>query len=83
VDYLAIAVASIGAYFDPDVIILGGGVARSSDLLLKPILNRIDGTIPNLPRLVVSPLDRRAAVMGAITTILHNTSDFYVVRKLS
>ena len=83
VDYLAIAIASIGAYFDPDVIILGGGVARSSDLLLKPILNRIEGTIPNLPRLVVSPLDRRAAVMGAITTILHNTSDFYVVRKLS
>jgi glucokinase len=83
VDYLAIAIASIGAYFDPDVIILGGGVARSSDLLLNPILNRIEGTIPNLPRLVVSPLDRRAAVMGAITTILHNTSDFYVVRKLS
>jgi glucokinase len=83
VDYLAIAIASIGAYFDPDVIILGGGVARSSDLLLNPILNRIEGTIPNLPRLVVSPLDRRAAVMGAITTILHNTADFYVVRKLS
>ncbi len=83
VDYLAIAIASIETYFDPDVIILGGGVSRSSDLLLNPILNRIEGTIPNLPRLVVSPLDRRAAVMGAITTILHNTSDFYVVRKLS
>jgi glucokinase-like ROK family protein len=83
VDYLAIAIGSISAYFDPDVIILGGGVARSSDLLLDSILNRIEGTIPNQPRLAISPLERRAAVMGAITTILHNTADFYVVRKLS
>jgi glucokinase len=83
VDYLAIAIASIATYFDPDVIILGGGVVRSSDLLIEPILRRIEGTIPNLPRLVVSTLDRRAAIMGAITNVLHNTSDYYVVRKLS
>ncbi len=83
VDYLAMAIASITTYFDPDVIILGGGVSRSSDLLLKPILARMEGTLPELPRLVVSPLDRRAAVMGAITSILHNTADFYIVHKLS
>lgn len=83
VDYLAMAIASLAACFDPDVIILGGGVARSSDLLLKPILARLEGALPTLPRLVVSPLDRRAAVLGAVASILHQTADFYVVHKLS
>jgi glucokinase len=83
VEYLAITIASITSYFDPDVIILGGGVSHSSDLLVGPILARIEGAIPTPPRLAVSTLDRRAAVMGAITTVLHNTSDFFVVHKLS
>jgi predicted NBD/HSP70 family sugar kinase len=38
VDYLAIAIADLAVSFDPDLIILGGGVARSADLLVEPIL---------------------------------------------
>ena len=83
VDYLAVAIANLSVSFDPEVIVLSGGVARSADLLVEPLLRRMAGTIPTLPRLVVSQLGRRAAVMGAITTVLHNTSDFYVVQKLS
>jgi hypothetical protein len=33
--------------------------------------------------LVASTLGRRAAVMGAITNVLHNTDEFYIVHKLS
>jgi hypothetical protein len=33
--------------------------------------------------LVTSSLGQRAGVMGAITNVLHNTSEFYIVRKLS
>jgi hypothetical protein len=69
--------------FDPEIIVLGGGVTRSADLLVEPILRRIDGSIPYTPKLVVSNLGRRAAVMGAITNVLYRTSDYYVVRKLS
>jgi hypothetical protein len=69
--------------FDPELIVLGGGVTRSADLLVEPILRRIEGAIPILPRLVVSTLERRAVVMGAIANVLHNTSDFFMVRKLS
>jgi glucokinase-like ROK family protein len=83
VDYLAIAIANLSVSFDPDIIVLGGGVARSADLLIEPIMQRLDGALPTLPRLVVSPLQRRAVVMGAITFVLHNTSDFFVVHKLS
>jgi predicted NBD/HSP70 family sugar kinase len=83
VDYLAIAITNLVASFDPDLIVLGGGVSRSADLLIDPIMRRIVGVIPNPPKLVVSPLGLRATVMGAITNVLHNTSNFYVVHKLS
>ena len=83
VDYLAIAIANLAVAFDPEVIILGGGVSRSAEMLVQPILYRIEGTIPTLPKLVVSSLGLRAGVMGAITNVLHHTSNFYIVHKLS
>ncbi len=83
VDYLALAIANLSVAFDPDVIVLGGGVTRSADLLVAPILRRINGAVPAPPRLEVSSLGRRAAAMGAVINVLHNTSDFYIVRKLS
>jgi glucokinase len=83
VDYLAIAVANLVSSFDPELIVLGGGVSRSADLLIEPIMNRISGVIPNPPKLVVSYLGLQATVMGAITNVLHNTSNYYVVHKLS
>lgn len=82
VDYLSVAIASINTYFNPDKIILSGGVVRSADLLVEPIARRLEGILPFGLRLGLSTLNRRAAVMGAITIVLHNTSDFYVVRKL-
>ena len=56
---------------------------RSGDMLVGPILQRMEGAIPILPKLVVSSLGLRAGVMGAITNVLHNTSNFYIVHKLS
>jgi glucokinase-like ROK family protein len=82
-DYLAVTIANLAVSFDPDLIVLGGGVSRSADLLVGPILKRMEGTIPTLPKLVVSSLGLRAGVMGAIINVLHNTSNFYVVQKLS
>jgi glucokinase-like ROK family protein len=83
VDYLAIAVANLSVSFDPELIVLGGGISPFGNLLVEPILRRIQGTIPTPPKLVVSSLGLRAGVMGAITNVLHNTSNFYVVKKLS
>jgi len=83
VDYLAVALANLTVFFDPELIVLSGGVMLSADLLLDPILRRMDGMINSTPKLVVSPLGRKAAAMGAITNVLHTTSDFYIVRKLS
>lgn len=83
VDYLAIAVANLTVSFDPDLIVLGGSISPFGDLLVEPILQRMKHAIPARPRLVVSSLGLRAGVMGAITNVLHHTSDFYQVRILS
>lgn len=83
VDYLAQAVTALAVCYDPEIIIFGGGIARSADLIIKPILERIDGVIPIRPQLVASILDKRAPVLGTIIDILYNTADFYMVRKLS
>jgi hypothetical protein len=52
------------------------------DLLIEPILKRLDGVVPYVPRLVASPLERRAAVMGAIMLVLHATTEHFVVRRV-
>lgn len=82
VDYLSLAIASISALLDPEIIILGGGVARSADLLIDPILQRLEGVVQFVPRLVASPLGRRAAAMGAIMLVLNATTEYFVVRQL-
>jgi glucokinase-like ROK family protein len=81
VDYLAQAIAAIAVMYDPGVILLGGGVSRSADLLIDPILQRLEGVIPILPKLLVSRLGYRAAVMGAIIQLLRITSQYYVLQK--
>ncbi len=83
IDYLALAFANISVCLDPELIVLGGEITQSADLVIGPSLKRLEGMIPTLPQVVVSPLGRRAAVMGAIVNVLHNTEDFYLVRKLS
>jgi predicted NBD/HSP70 family sugar kinase len=70
VDLLSIGIANIAGLLDPEVIVIGGGVARSADLLIEPIRARLDGALPALPRLVASPLGYRAGVLGAVKLVV-------------
>ncbi len=83
VDYLAIAIGNLSVILDPELIVLGGALTPYAGSLTAAISARMQGTIPSLPRLQASNLGLRATVMGAIVTVLHNTSNFYVVHKLS
>jgi predicted NBD/HSP70 family sugar kinase len=82
-DTLAIAIANLTVILDPELIVLGGPLTPHAGILAAALSKRIQGTIPSVPRLEVSNLGLRATVMGAIVTVLHNTSNFYVVHKLS
>jgi predicted NBD/HSP70 family sugar kinase len=82
VDYLAIAVANIFVSFDPEIIVLGGGsITRFADLFIDPILRRIEGNLPTLPRLVVSSLGRQAVVKGAAIVVLYGMDEHVYVRR--
>ena len=81
-DYLSMVIANISTLLDPELIVLSGGVSNSTDMLIPPILGRLDGVIQHIPRLEVSTLGAKATVMGAISLILHLTKDYYVVRRL-
>lgn len=83
IDYLAIALAAITTFFDPDLIVLAGGVMKSADIILPPLQERMEGRIPHMPEILISQLINRAAVLGAMINLLHNISNFYVVRKFS
>jgi len=81
VDYLAILVGAIASIVDPEVIILHGGVSRSSDLLLEPIMMRLARAIPVPPRLVKSELGQRAVALGAVASVIRFTSDYTVAHE--
>ncbi len=83
VDYLSIVIINVIAVYDPQMIILGGGVSKSADILLPRITQRIRGKIPNIPLLKASKLGLRGAALGAVASLLYQTSDTYIVRKLS
>ncbi|MCI0476006.1 MAG: ROK family protein [Anaerolineales bacterium] len=82
IDYLSIAIVNISTLLDPELIILGGGVSESADVILPAVQARIQNILPQMPTLKVSTLGRRAAVMGAIAQIVHATSDYFVARKM-
>jgi glucokinase len=83
VDYLAQAIAFIHQLLDPDVIILGGGVSREADLLIQPILDRLQGSIPALPKIEASKMGYQAAVAGTIMELLRINGHKFLLQKYS
>jgi predicted NBD/HSP70 family sugar kinase len=67
---LALALAAVAAVVDPELVILGGGLARSGDLLLAPIARELSAVSPFRPRLAVSELGEEAVLQGALATAL-------------
>ena len=69
VKYLAMALSNIAAVIDPEVIVLGGILQSSGDLMLEPIrqecARRMPPRIYDQVRIEVSQLGADAAPIGA------------------
>lgn len=83
VDYISLSVAAVSALLDPEVIILGGHIASSADLLIQQISTRIQGVVPFAPRFVASPLGQDAAIKGASILVLNGTMDNVRIKQFS
>ena len=73
-EYLGIGIANVIDHFDPEMIIIGGGVARAGDLILEPAKRIAKEKAWDLPakkvKIVPSVLRKEAGVIGAATLIL-------------
>jgi glucokinase len=66
-DALAEALAVAVLLFDPETVVLGGGLARSGDLLLDPLPARLAARLPfgDPPEVVGAALGEWAGCIGA------------------
>lgn len=73
-EYLGTAVASLVNLFNPNIVIIGGSLAESGDLLLNPIrstvLKRSLTAASQVVKISTSLLGRRASAMGAVVQAL-------------
>jgi len=67
---VALAIAAVAPILDPELVILGGGIARNEDLLLEPIRSELRELTPFRPRLAVSQLGEEAVLAGAVAIAL-------------
>jgi predicted NBD/HSP70 family sugar kinase/biotin operon repressor len=63
---LGLTVASACAVFDPELVVLGGGIGRNP-LLLPGVREVVDAVVPFPPRIETSALGEVASLIGAIS----------------
>lgn len=74
-DHLAVAISGISTVLNPEMVVLGGGVMKSGDVLVNMIQRRLQGAIPYVPRIEQSKIGYRAGALGAIAFVLEMTTD--------
>ncbi len=79
VDFLSLAIANISVCFDPELIIIGGGISGSLDMLIEPIQKRLQNVIPFLPKIEGSALLGNAPLLGAVVRVFQKCEDYTVV----
>ncbi|MEU8691311.1 ROK family transcriptional regulator [Streptomyces sp. NPDC048665] len=78
---IAHTVAAAAAVLDPDLVVLGGGVGHSVDLLLRPVQERVRTLTPLRPRIAPSRLGEDAVLLGAVATALDTARDLVFERR--
>jgi predicted NBD/HSP70 family sugar kinase len=78
---IAHTVAAAAAVLDPDLVVLGGGVGHSVDLLLRPVRETLRALTPLRPKIVPSRLGEDAVLLGAVATALGTARDVVFERR--
>ncbi|MFE2508392.1 ROK family transcriptional regulator [Streptomyces naganishii] len=78
---IAHTVAAAAAVLDPDLVVLGGGVGHSVDLLLEPVREHLRTLTPLRPEVAASRLGADAVLLGAVATALGTARDVVFERR--
>lgn len=73
-DYATMAVGSVAAFLNPEIIVLAGRVVGGGDLVLDVLRHRLKGNVYDPPRLVIGALGHRDIVLGAVRLVLDATT---------
>ena len=73
-DYATMAVGSVAAFMNPEIIVLAGRVVGGGDLVLDVLRHRLKGNVYDPPRLVIGALGHRDIVLGAVRLVLDATT---------
>lgn len=69
-NYLGMAVASLMHLFDPEMVIIGGGISNAGELILKPVRDALDlytmADFKGRTRIVTAELGDNSGIMGAV-----------------
>jgi predicted NBD/HSP70 family sugar kinase len=69
-DRIARVVAIIGTFLNPELVVVGGGVAGAGDLIVPGLEKRLPALTQSPPRVAASVLEDQAVVTGAIRVAL-------------
>ena len=74
---LAGGVAALVLTFDPELVVIGGGISRSADLVLAQLTAELERVCIRVPRVVASPLDAEWVALGAVRVALDAVESRY------
>jgi predicted NBD/HSP70 family sugar kinase len=77
---LALAIATIAAVLDPELIVLGGGIGQRAELLQGPLQRKLQQLTPLQPRIVTTKLGDDSMLLGAIATALETAHNLVFQR---
>jgi predicted NBD/HSP70 family sugar kinase/predicted transcriptional regulator len=70
-DRMARVIGAVATIHNPELVVIGGAVAKSAGALLEPITERLGEFTATPPRLAVSPLGDSIVTMGAVRGALN------------
>ncbi len=82
-DEFALAVGALTAMLAPELIVIGGGIGRSADLLIPRLRERLIGRVPYVPRIEPAALGDDASLVGAAELAIEASAGFTYVTSRS
>ena len=75
--YIGLGVATCISVFNPEIVVIGGGIAQAGDLLLEPIRRTAKGNSPitlwSTCRIVPGELGDNAGILGAAALVQYQS----------
>lgn len=81
VQKLSMVIVDVATLFDPEVIILGGGVMQSGQRYLPQIRELIQRKTPNPIRLEKTKLGKHAHLLGGCTSVIQNVMNYTMFKR--